>query len=306
MSILEDHMRHLSFGFLMISALSLNSDALCAQSSWTAVERTIGRSGVPQAGDVLRFNFPRSDLRVVLDGVQLRPNLVLRSWVSFKRMPDGQSMIMGDLVLAEDEINPVISALQQGGVEQTALHNHLVGARPGTMNLHIAGHGPEQNLANTIRRAMEITKTPLDTAGAGGSAPFDVDTVALARALGYTGRVAGGVYQVGVPRLERVSESGQEIPGVMGLATVINFQSTGGGKAAIAGDFVMTEAEVNPVIRALRGSDIGITALHSHMLGESPRLYFMHFWANDDALKLARGLRNALAQTNSVKASAAP
>jgi len=158
-------MRHLSFAFLIVSALSVNSGALCAQTSWTAVERTIGRSGVPQAGDVLRFNFPRSDLRVVLDGVQLRPNLVLRSWVSFKRMPDGQSMIMGDLVLAEDEINPVISALQQGGVEQTALHNHLVGARPGTMNLHIAGHGPEQTLATTIRRAVEITKTPLDTAG---------------------------------------------------------------------------------------------------------------------------------------------
>jgi len=133
-----------------------------------------------------------------------------------------------------------------------------------------------------------------------------VDTVALSRALGYSGRVAGGVFQVGVPRLDKVSENGHDIPGVMGLATVINFQSTGGGKVAIAGDFVMTASEVNPVIRALRASEIGITALHSHMIGETPTLYFMHFWANDDALKLARGLRTALAQTNSAKPNAAP
>ena len=271
------------------------------QSPWTAVEQTIGRTGVAQAGGVLRFNLPRNDLRVVVEGVQLRPNLVLRSWVSFTRLPDGQAMVMGDLVLTDEEINPVISALQQGGVEQTALHNHLVSARPNTMNLHIGGRGREQDLAKTVRRALELTKTPLDTTSVASQSTFDVDTLALARALGYTGRVNGGVYQVSVPRLEHVMDHGHEIPSVMGLGTVINFQSTGGGKAAIAGDFVMTEAEVNPVIRALREHGIGITALHSHMIGESPHLYFMHFWANADAMQLAQGLRAALALTNSAK-----
>jgi hypothetical protein len=157
------------------------------------------------------------------------------------------------------------------------------------------------DIARTIRRALETTKTPFDTASTGPAPAFEVDTAALARSLGYAGRVNGGVYQVGVPRVERIMENGHEVPGSMGLGTVINFQPTGGGKAAITGDFVLLDKEVNPVIRTLREHGIGITALHSHMIGESPRLFFMHYWANDDALKLARGLKAALAQTNSAK-----
>jgi hypothetical protein len=286
-------------------AAALTGSALEAQAtqSWSAVEQAFGRAGVPQAGDVMRFNFPRRDLRVMVGEVPVRPSLALGSWVAFKRVGNGQAMAMGDLVLLNDEINPVISALQAGGVEQTALHNHVIGGMPSTMYLHISALGREADIAKTIRKALETTKTPLDTAPAGPAPAFDIDTLALARVLGYTGRINGGVYQVTVARAEKITEGGHEIPASMGLGTSINFQPTGGGKAAITGDFVMIGSEVNQVIRVLRDNGIGITALHSHLIDETPRLYFMHFWANDDALKLAKGLNAALAKTNSSKPS---
>ena len=152
-----------------------------------------------------------------------------------------------------------------------------------------------------IRHALESSKTPLDTAPTAPPAAVDLDTAAVAKALGYGGRINGGVYQVGVARNEKIMEGGHEVPSSMGLATSINFQPTGGGKAAITGDFVMIGSEVNAVIRTLRDNGIAVAALHSHLIDETPRLYFMHFWANDDAIKLARGLNAALAETNSVK-----
>jgi hypothetical protein len=285
----------------VLGSAALPLAARAQSASWAPVEQVLGRAGVAQPGDVMRFNFPRRDLRVMVGDVQIKPSLALGGWVAFKRMPDGQAMAMGDLVLTENEINPVISALQQGGIEQTALHNHLLGASPTTMYLHVNAHGKEVDIARTLRRALEATKTPLDTAPAAPAAAFPLDTAALAKALGYSGRVNGGVYQVGVARNEHVTEGGMDVPNAMGLATSINFQPTGGGKAAITGDFVMIGSEVNAVIRALRASGIGVAALHSHLIDETPRLYFMHFWANDDAIKLARGLNAALAKTNSAK-----
>jgi hypothetical protein len=272
-----------------------------APASWAPVEQILGRAAVPQASDVMRFNFPRRDLRVMVGDVQVKPSFALGSWVAFKRLPNGQAMAMGDLVLTESEINPVITALQQGGIEQMALHNHLLGASPATMYLHINAIGKEADIARAIRRALESSKTPLDTAPAGPATAFELDTTALAKALGYSGRLNGGVYQVNVARNESVTENGHDVPSSMGLTTSINFQPTGGEKAAITGDFVMIGSEVNPVIRALRDNGISVAALHSHLIGESPNLYFMHFWANDDAIRLARGLNAALAKTNSVK-----
>lgn len=290
---------------LIVAAIAVAPMMGRAQAaSWAPVEQILGRKAVAQASDVMRFNFPRRDLRVMVGEVQVKPSFALGSWVAFKRMPDGQAMAMGDLVLTESEINPVISALQQGGVEQTALHNHLLGASPNTMYLHINAVGKEADIARTIRRALEASKTPLDTGPTAAAAAFELDTVALVKALGYSGRVNGGVYSVGVARNEKIMENGHEVPSSMGLTTSINFQPTGGGKAAITGDFVMIGTEVNPVIRALRENGIGVAALHSHLIGETPQLYFMHFWANDDAMKLARGLNAALAKTNSVKPKA--
>ncbi len=270
-------------------------------TDWTAVEQALGRRGTMQPGDVVRFSFPRHDLRVTAKGVELRPAFALGSWVAFKDVGGGHAMVMGDLVLTEDEVNTVISRLQEGGVQQTALHNHVLAELPRIVYLHIAAHAEPQAVARAIRSALETTKTPLDTATAAavGVAAFELDTAQIARTLGYAGRVNGGVYQLSIPRAERITEGEREVPPSMGLGTVINFQPTGNGRAAITGDFVMTAREVNPVIRALRENGIEVTALHSHMLDEQPRLFFMHFWANDDAAKLARGLRAALDATNS-------
>lgn len=270
-----------------------------------------------QPGDVLKFSFPRTDLAVTANGVRIKLGFALGSWVAFKRLGAGANagaMAMGDLGLTEDEVGPVMLALQRGGVEQTALHNHVLRESPRVMYMHIGGHGDPARIAATVRTALGLTKTPLaqaappppgDQGDAGGSgAPgsqggtIDLDTAGVARALGIAGTVNGGVYQVSAPRAERITERGMVVPPSMGVATAMNFQPTGGGRAAITGDFVMTAAEVNPVIRALREHGIQVTALHNHLLDESPRLFFMHFWSNDDAVTLARGLRAALDRTH--------
>jgi biotin operon repressor len=198
--------------------------------------------------------------------------------------------------LLEDEINPVVSKLIENGVEITALHNHLLRANPATFYLHVGGMGDPVKLATTIRTALAQSKTPLTAPAPSQPPPIELDTAQLDQIIGAKGQANGGVYQFGLPRRDSVTQQGTPLtpPGPLGMATGIGFQPTGGGKAAITGDFVLTADEVNPVIKALRANGIEITALHSHMLDEQPRLFFMHFWANDDAIKLARGLRAAL------------
>lgn len=267
---------------------------------WSQVEAAIGRSGAVQPGDVHRFNFPRSDLRVMVGQVQVKPSLALGGWVAMKAAPGG-AIAAGDLVLLESEVNPVISALQAGGVEQTAIHHHIINESPRVLYVHIHGHGDPVAIARAVKSAVAKTAIPAPSPAPATQPALDLDTARVASALGYTGRANGGVYAVSVPRAEKIMEMGMEIPPSMGLATAINFQPTGGGKAAITGDFVMLGTEVNAVIRALRDADIQVTSLHSHMLMEEPRLFFMHFWANDDAEKLARGLRAALEKTNSIR-----
>jgi uncharacterized protein DUF1259 len=267
-----------------------------AATDWSAVDQALDRKGTTQPGNVIRYSFPRSDLQVTARGVQLKPAFALGSWVAFKKTGGANAAAMGDLVLKEEEIAPVIQALQAGGVEQTAVHNHVLMESPRVMYMHIMAHGDAAKIAATIRSALGQTGTPMEPPGAPGAAEIELDTAGVARALGVAGKVNGGVYQVSVPRRDRVTDHGMEVPPSMGVATAINFQPTGGGKAAITGDFVMVASEVNPVIRALREHGIEVTALHSHMLTESPRLFFMHFWANDNAVTLARGLRAALDQ----------
>jgi hypothetical protein len=264
-------------------------------SDWAAVDEALGRKGAVQPGGVVKYSFPRSDMQVTVAGVAIKPGLALGSWVVFRNVAGGHSMAMGDLVLAEDEVGPVMRALQAGSVEQTALHNHLLHESPRVMYMHIAAHGDAVQLARIIRTALGESRTPLGAPAAPSTATgIDLDTVAIAHALGIAGKVSGGIYQVSVPRRETIREGRTEIPPSMGVATAINFQPTGSGRAAITGDFVMRASEVNAVIRALQQSGIEVTALHSHMLDEEPRLFFMHFWANDDAVKLAHGLRGAL------------
>ena len=278
------------------------TSAHAQEIDWQKVDDAFGRKPAV-SGDVHRYGFPRTDLTVTLDGVTIKPALALGGWIAFKPM-HGEAMAMGDLVLLENEINPVMLKLIEGGLEITAVHNHLLGATPATFYLHVGGHGDPTKMAAVIHDALGTSKTPLTAPAAVGPAPaIDLDTAQLDQLIGAKGQANGGVYQFGVPRRDPVVEGGMQIApvGPMGVATAINFQPTGGGKAAITGDFVLTGDEVNPVITALRANGIDVTAVHSHMLNEQPRLFFLHFWANDDALKLARGLRAALDKTASTK-----
>jgi len=253
-------------------------------------------------GGVYRVGLPRSDLHVILDGVALKPTLALGSWLAFAPMGN-KTVVMGDLVLTENEIGPVMTKLAQGHIEITALHNHLFRARPATFYMHVFGEGDAVDLARTLHDALALSKTPFGAPPATALAKFDLDTATIDKALGTSGKIAGGVYQVNIPRSELPKEHGMSLSTAMGSAEAINFQPTGKGKAAITGDFVLISSEVNPVLRSLRQNGIEVTALHNHMLDEEPRLFFMHFWANGDLGKLLTGLRAALDQVAIQKAA---
>jgi uncharacterized protein DUF1259 len=281
----------------MVQAVSLISSLFIigAGPHCKDIEQVFDRQATIQ-GDVCKFSFPRSDLDVTVDGIGIRPALALGSWAAF-----GHGMAMGDLVLLEPEVNPVISALQSGGIEQSALHNHLIGESPRVMYLHFSGRGDAVKLARTLRTALAMTKTPPPSVAP--SSLVDLPWDELNRIIGFPGKANGVVLQFSVPRAEKITEHGMEVPPAMGVATALNFQPIGKGHAAITGDFVMMATEVNAVIRVLRAGGIAVTALHSHMLEESPRLFFMHFWAKGDARQLATTLRAALDRMHVAKAA---
>jgi hypothetical protein len=280
---------------MVFVALVLSSQALAADIDWSKVDTALDKTATVQ-GEVHRYGIPRSDLKVTLDGVEIKPALALGGWVAFEPAPDG-TMAMGDLVLTEAEVTPVMTKLLQSEIEITALHNHLMRATPATFYMHIRGHGDPVKLASAIHEALTESKTPFEpTAAPSQQANIDLDTGKLDQVLGAKGKVNGDVYQFSIPRRDAVTENGMPAPAPMGTGTAINFQPTGGGKAAIAGDFVVTAEELNPMIAALRDNGIEVVAIHSHMLQEQPRLFFVHFWANDDALKLANGLQAALSK----------
>src|SRR5437762_2470879 len=294
-------MRSVRMFIASIVALTIATVATAQEIDWKKVDSALGKTGAV-AGEVHRYGFPRSDLQVSVDGVAIRPVLALGGWAAFMPMR-GEAMVMGDLVLLETEIDPVMARLLEGGIEITAIHNHLLRASPETFYMHIGGHGDPVKMAEVIRSALALSKTPLGPPAStpAAASSIDLDTAQLDQIIGTKGAVNGGVYQFNVPRRDPITESGMAVPTAMGSANAINFQPTGGGKAAITGDFVITGDEVNPMIKALRANGIEVTALHSHMLTEQPRVFFMHFWANDDALKLARGVRAARDKTAGAK-----
>jgi hypothetical protein len=285
-------------------AAVLSAPAIAADDGWQAgVGEALGKTGSPMPGGIYRVGLPRTDLTVMLDGVELKAGFALGSWLAFEKTSDS-GMVMGDLVLTMDEVSPVMKKLIEGGIEVTALHNHLLRNQPFTMYMHVLGHGDPVKLAASLHTALAESKTPLSAAPSAPAAappPIDLDTAAIDAALGAKGTNNGGVYQFGIPRAEPIKDGGMGVPPAMGSANAINFQPTGGGKTAITGDFVLIAKEVNPVAKALREHGIEVTAIHNHMLDEEPRLFFMHFWANDDAKKLAEGLKAALAQINIAK-----
>ena len=281
-----------------IAAIALSAGARGADIDWSKVDQALGKPGTSQPGGVHKYGLPRSDLKITVDGVAIKPTLALGSWIGFLPMADG-AMFMGDLVLTETEISPVMKRLIDDGIEITAIHNHLLRTSPAVFYMHVGGQGDPVKLAQTLHAALALSQTPFVAPGAAQPpVTLDLDTAAIETALGFKGSVNSGVYQFNIPRAEPISEDGMAIPPSMGTAIVINFQPTGGGRAAITGDFVLLGKEVNPVLRALRDNGIEVTALHSHMIEDSPHLFFMHFWANDDVTKLAHGLRAALDLAN--------
>jgi len=284
-------------------AVGLSLPAFAADSDWARVGEALGKPGTEMPGGVYRIGLPRTDLKVTLDGVEIKPGFALGGWVAFEKM-GGQSMVMGDLVLTGDEVSPVMQKLLEGGIQVTALHNHLLRNQPFTMYMHVMGMGDPVKLATVIHDALAASKTPLAAPATGSSQPtgaapaappaIDLDTATLDRTMGAKGTNNGGIYQYSIPRAEPIKDNGMPVPPALGSAQAINFEPTGGGKAAITGDFVLTAKEVPLVMKALRDNGIEMTALHNHMLDDQPRLFFMHFWANDDAGKLAQGLKAAL------------
>jgi Domain of Unknown Function (DUF1259) len=268
---------------------------------WKGVSKALGKEGKVQPGGVYRISLPRSDLKVTLDGVDLKPGFALGGWVAFEPMGD-HAVVMGDLVLTEKEVGAVMQKLEQSGIEITALHNHLLRSDPPTLYMHVLGQGPAVKLAEELHDGLALSKTPLTASPSLEATSAIEETKAeLDKIMGTQATVNGGILQYSFPRAETITDSGMPVPPAMGSAIAINFQLSGKKKAAITGDFVLIGEEVNPVLRALRENGIEVTALHSHMLDEEPRLYFMHFWANDDAQKLAHGLRTALDKVNTKK-----
>jgi hypothetical protein len=284
---------------LIALAIAASAPSASAQSiDWKQIDGIFNRTAAV-TGDVHRYGFPRGDLSVTLDEVQIKPASALGGWIAFKPAHDG-AIAMGDLVLLDSEVSPVMSKMIEGGLQVTAVHNHLLRANPETFYLHVAGHGDPAKIAAAIKEALAQSKTPLGPPQRPPTeASLGIDTAQIDQALGAKGKATAGVYQVVVERRDTITEAGMQLSpaGPLGVATGINFQPTGSGKAAITGDFVLLGDEVTPVIQALKSNNIEVTAVHSHMLDEQPRLFFLHFWANDDAAKLAKGLRAALDQT---------
>src|SRR5258707_4943431 len=290
-------MKTISVLATLFAAAAMPALVQAADIDWNKVDAALGKSAVV-SGDVHRYGLPRSDLSVMLEGVAIKPALALGGWVAFAPM-GGEAMLMGDLVLLETDITPVMTKLLDGGLDITAIHNHILRASPATFYMHVGGHGDPEKMAAVIRSALSASNTPFDApATTPGPAPAgDLHTAKLDQIMVVKGTATCVVYQFAVPRRDPAMESGMQVNTPLGGANAINFQPTGNGKAAITGDFLVTGNEVNPLIRALRAGDIEVTAIHSHMLDEQPRMFFIHFWANDEALKLARNVRTALETT---------
>ena len=264
-----------------------------AGADWSGVSAILGQPG-RAFGDVQKYGWPRTDLDVTVRGTKVSAPLALGSWAAFVPASGG-AMVMGDLVLRPAEVNPVIRELRRGGFEISAVHNHLLGESPQVMYVHYMGSGDPAALAKTLKTALGKTATPAPKPPSKASRPDPDDVAVFAKvqtALGRTGMVVGRVLQVGVPRADVTDP-----PPAAGTAVALNFQRVGKNVAA-TGDFVLIADEVNPVIDRLEAGGVEVTALHSHMLRDSPRLFFMHFWVVDSPAKVGGALKAALEKMN--------
>jgi hypothetical protein len=289
--------------YVFLLLLFISNSSFAQQDDWSGVEKVLGKKGTVQ-DKVFKVTYPRSDLKVKVGDFSVAPGLALGSWIGFIRNSngmkmDGNAMMMGDLALLEKEVGPVISKLLSQNLQVTAIHNHLLNEQPAIKYIHFSGKGDAEKLAAEIKSVLEVTGTPISSPPA-QTQQVSPDWSAVEAILGSTGKKNGNLLQYSFARNEKLTESGMEIPPYMGMAIAINFQMSE-NKAAITGDFVLLDKEVNPVLKALTDNGIAVTALHNHMLYDNPRLFMMHFWAVDDPGKLAKGLKAALDLTNSKK-----
>lgn len=282
---------------LILLFLSLNAAAQQQSPDWQAVEKVFGRKGATQ-DDVFKITFPRSDLKVSVVDVSIEPGLAFTSWIAFRQIGN-RTMIMGDLVLLQEEVAPVMNKFVKDGIQVTALHNHIMDETPRVMYMHYRAKGDPVTLAKAMKSALALTKTPV-TPKQPDHPSSTKNWSKVESILGRTGHIKGNLFHLGIPRAETIKENGMTIPPSMGVATAINIQMVG-EKTATTGDFVLTDSEVNPVIRALTEHGIAVTAVHNHMLSESPRLFFLHFWGVGEPEALAHGLKAAVDKTNVTK-----
>jgi hypothetical protein len=276
----------------------MQSPVQTTEADWAPVNDALGRTG--KLGDnntVYRIALPRTDLTVTTQNVAIKPGLSLGGYVAFAKY-EHESMVMGDLVVTEAELPKVTDALQAHGIAQTAIHKHLLEQSPPVWWTHVNAMGDPAALAQGIRAALDATALPPAAAPPSQQPAIDLDTAAIDTALGRPGTADGGVYKFTFARSDTIEADGHVLPPTFGVTTGINFQPVGGGKAAINGDFVMTEPEVQNVTQALRKGGIDIVELHNHSLTEQPRLFYLHFWAVNDGAALATALRPALNATN--------
>jgi hypothetical protein len=280
---------------LMVLCVLLLPTLVCAQRVTTGpIDEVLGRSG-QKTGDVYKVSFPRSDLHVSVHGLAIKPGLALGSWAAFLGTDDN-AMVMGDLVLIESELNPVIEKLRSADFDISAVHNHLMEESPRVLYAHYMGHGPATQLAASLRAALALSKTPLERPAAAAEEAAPAWVKAVEDAVGRKGTFKGGVLSYGVARSDAITVGGMTIPPAAGVAEGINFQAADSGNVATTGDFVLTAEEVNPVISELQGHQISVTALHSHMLTEQPRLFFMHFWSVGSPETVGGGIKAALSR----------
>ena len=265
-----------------------------AQGVTTAtIDQALGRSG-QTTGGVYKVGFPRTDLHVSVNGLAIKPGLALGSSAAYLGNDDN-AMVMRDLVLLEEELNPVMAKLRSSGFEMTAVHNHLTDETPKVLYLHYMGHGPAAQLAASLRAALADSKTALDKPAAASQEPAPPAWVnSVEDGGGRKGTFKGGVLSFGVPRSDTVTMAGMTSAPAAGAGEAIDFQAADSGNVATTGDFVLTADEVNPVLTELQDHHILVTALHSHMVTEQPRLFFMHFWCVGSSESVGAGIRAAL------------
>jgi len=274
------------------------------KNDWTAVEKVFGKKGTVQ-DDVLKITFPRTDLKVKVGDFPVAPGLALTTWIGFVNSKDSvismnnnETTMMGDIVLLDQEVETAVKKIIEEDLEINAIHNHLIGETPQIKYIHFSCSGDAVKLAEKIKAVLMVTATPM-TSPPGMEIKVKPDWSSVLAILGKTGKQNGMLLQYLFPREESITDNDMDMPPYMGMATAINFQMEG-TRTAIFGDFVLMSEEVNVVAKTLTQYGISVTAIHNHMLEDYPRLFMMHFWAVDYPDKLAKGLRAALEQTNSI------